>query len=80
MKTLKDLEDMKSQKCAPFENAYEYFFMQLTDFYIAKTNGIERIKKALADWDIESQQFIVKEIEKRVKELGIQDFELRYKS
>lgn len=76
MKTLNDLENMKSQKCAPFENAYEYFFMQLTDFYIAKTNGAERIKRVLSDWDIESQQFIIMELEKRLKALGIQDFEL----
>lgn len=76
MKTLKDLEDMKSQKCAPFENAYEYFFMRLTDLYISKMNGADRIKRELSEWDFESRQFIFEEMKKRLNESGIQDFEL----
>ncbi len=76
MKTLKDLENMKSQQCVPFENAYEYFFMRLTDIYISKMNGVDTIKKELSEWDFESRQFILEEIEKRLKESGIQNFEL----
>lgn len=76
MKTLKDLEDMKSQKCAPFANAYEYFFMMLTDFYISKVDGSDRIQKELSKWDMEARRAIVAEVERRVKAQGIEDFEL----
>ena len=37
MKTISDLENMKRQKCLPFENAYDYLMMTLEDFYVAKS-------------------------------------------
>lgn len=76
MKTLKDLEEMKTQAVKPFGSAYEYFFMNLVDWYISKVNGVERINNELLHWDMEARQVIVAEVEKRVRDYGIEDFEL----
>lgn len=59
MKTISDLENMKQQKCLPFDNAYDYLMMTLEDFYVAKSDGISRIKNELSGWDSESRRVII---------------------
>lgn len=76
MKTLKDLEEMKTQVVKPFGSAYEYFFMNLVNLYISKINGAERINNELLQWDMEARQVIVDEVGRRVRASGIEDFEL----
>ena len=76
MKTLKDLEKMKTQKAIPFENAYEFLIERFVDFYIAKPNGIDRIKAELSEWEPEAQEFIIEEVISRVNAMGGHDFEL----
>ena len=62
MKTLKDLEEMKKIPMIPFENQYDYIFATLEDYYIAKMDGINRIKAELKNWDIEAQKVIVNKL------------------
>lgn len=76
MKTLKDLEAMKTQKCAPFENAYEFLMESLVDYYVSKFDGVNRIKAELSEWEPEAKRVIIREVGIRVKGMGLQDFAL----
>lgn len=76
MKTLSDLEQMKNQKAIPFENAYEFLIERLVDFYIAKSNGIDRIKSELSEWDSDAKEEIIREVRIRCYEAGVRDFNL----
>ena len=58
-RTLKYLNDMKNSKMPPFDSQYEFFFVTLEDYYIAKSNGAEIIKEELMEWDSEAQKEIV---------------------
>ncbi len=73
MKSIVDLEKMKSQKCIPFESAYEYLISTLEDYYIAKLNGKERIKHELSNWDREAQNAIIETLIVRISS-SLQDF------
>ncbi|MFQ7166533.1 MAG: hypothetical protein ACLRQQ_13845 [Acutalibacteraceae bacterium] len=73
MKTIVDLENMKSQKCIPFESAYEYLISALEDYYIAKSNGKERIKHELSNWDSQAQSVIIETLIARISP-SLQDF------
>jgi len=59
MKTLNDLINMTNIKCQPFENQYNYLFLRLEDYYISKSDGINRIKAELSNWDDEAQNYII---------------------
>ena len=59
MKTMHDIEKMKAQPCVPFGSVYSYFIARLSDYYISKTNGIERIMDEIAEWDAPSQEHIL---------------------
>lgn len=76
MKTLKDLEAMKTQKSAVFGNAYEFLMERLADYYVSKIDGENRIKAELSEWDTEAKQAIIQEVGIRVKGMGLQDFAL----
>lgn len=59
MKTMKDLEEMKTRTMPPFDSEYDYLFETLEDYYIAKMDGMSRIKRELSKWDRESASVIV---------------------
>lgn len=59
MKTVIDLEKMKNQPCPPFENAYVYLISRLENDYISKSNGTDRIKQELLNWDNEARTLII---------------------
>lgn len=75
MKTVKDLEDMKSKNMIPFGNQYEYFFVTLEDYYIAKLDGKNRIKAELSNWDTEAQRVIADRLIEIISESGIVCFD-----
>lgn len=75
MKTILDLENMKEQPYLPFENAYEGLLTTLADDYIGKSNGLERIKAELDDWDKEAQTSIVNSLVDRISQSGLEDFD-----
>lgn len=70
MKTLKDLEEMKNNTMVPFGNQYEYLFATLEDYYIAKMDGLNRIKAELQNWDEEAQRVIVNKLADIISESG----------
>lgn len=40
-------------------NAYDFFFMNLENNFLSKSNGTERNLGILKDYDIETQEFII---------------------
>lgn len=73
MRTLKDIIDMKKTSCMPFETEFEYMVETLYDWYIAKLDGEERIKRFLEDWDDESKEYWLFVLDERIK-LGEEEF------
>ena len=61
-KTLKDLEAMKNKNMIPFGSQYEFLFTTLENYYIAKMDGINRIKAELNNWDVEAQKVIANKL------------------
>lgn len=66
MKTIVDLENMKSQSSPPFGSAYDFLFKLLEDYYISKVDGKERIKNELNNWDKETQLYIANILIERI--------------
>lgn len=75
MKTIKDLQLMKKTQCTPFKNSYEFFILQLEDFYIAKINGLERIYDNLQEWDFPSKNYIINDLISCINESSIEGFD-----
>lgn len=75
MKTIENLHLMKKMKCLPFDNAYEFFILQLEDFYLAKINGLDRIYDYLQEWDFASKNYIINDLISRINESGIEEFD-----
>lgn len=74
-KTLKDLETMKNKSVIPFGSQYEFLFTTLEDYYIAKLDGVARIKSELSNWDIEAQKVIANKLIDIISEDGIVGFD-----
>lgn len=74
MKTVKDLEEMKNKSMIPFGNQYEFLFATLEDYYIAKMDGINRIKAELSNWDAEAQRVIVNRLVEIISEDDLYEF------
>ena len=75
MKTFYDLERMKVQPCFPFGSAYSYFISRLADYYISKSNGIERIKYELQKWDAPTKAYIIDLVVDEINNTGIMFFD-----
>lgn len=71
MQTLTDLENMKNIKCQMFYNQYEFFMAKLENDYIAKTDGLSRIKHELENWDGEAQVAIIEKLLRSISQSGI---------
>lgn len=74
-KTLEDLEAMKNKTMIPFRNQYEFLFATLEDYYIAKMDGVNRIKAELNNWDVEAQKVIANKLIDIISESGIIGFD-----
>lgn len=48
-------------------NSFEHFMNTLEDYYISKSDGIERIKSALNKWDSKARKTIIIELMKRLE-------------
>lgn len=75
MKTLSDLELLKTQPCFPFDSAYSYLICSLADYYISKTNGIERIQHELSQWDAAARAYILDRVIEEIRDYGCLVFE-----
>ena len=74
MKTLKEIEEMKLIKTTPFGSQYDFFFHNLENNYISKSDGLNRIKAELMYWDIEAQRYIATKLINQILASGINDF------
>lgn len=75
LKTLEDLENMKKEACIPYGTQYDYFFAALQDLYIAKLDGLSRIKAELEQWDDEAKEVIAEKLIDIISESGIMEFD-----
>lgn len=75
MKTLKDLKEMETKNKNIFGNQYNYFLETLENYYITRTDGIDRIKEELKNWDKDAQTFILNELSDMIVESGIVGFD-----
>ena len=53
------------------KNSFDHFINILEDYYISKPDGMERIKCALNDWDLNARKTIIVDLMKRLEETGI---------
>lgn len=74
MKTISDLENMKSQKSPISATAYEFFISRLEDYYISKSDGKMRIEHEFKLWDKEAQLVIANVLIKRIGQ-NMMDFD-----
>lgn len=66
IKTIKDLEKMKTAKMNIFGTQYEHLIRDLEHDLITKYDGEERVAAKLSEWDEEAQQFIMSEVLRRI--------------
>ena len=65
--TVKHLEKMKNTVTTHFSNAYNSLLMHLENNLISKSNGEQRNKDLLSDYDDEAQQQILIDLQKKMK-------------
>ena len=68
------INEIKNLKCKPnklFENEYRFLIECLTDYYISKMDGKDRIKEELKKWDWESQKFILNDLKNHVESCNV---------
>ena len=75
MKTKNDLEQMKQQQHIPFGTEYNYFISRLEGYYISKSDGVERIRAELIQWDKETQQIIAENLVENILTSGMSCFD-----
>ena len=66
-RTVADIERMKTTIFEPFGTEYKYMVETLFDWYIAKLDGEERIRRFLADWDDEAKKYWLDVLEERIR-------------
>ena len=75
MKTLIDLEDMKKENVVGFRrgntSVFEFFFLRLENYYLSKSNGLERIKSELNDWNDEAVDYIIETLVGNINKLNL---------
>ena len=59
MKTLKDLEQMKTQNCLSFGTQYDSFIGRLEDCFVNKPDGLSQITSELSQWEDEAKKVII---------------------
>lgn len=47
MKTFQDFENLRNKKCAPFGNMQKDVIEWTVDAYVAKLDGVQRIKSSI---------------------------------
>lgn len=71
---MKDIERMFNTRSIPFGNAYDAYVIRLADYYISKSDGLERIKQELKEWDKGSKNVIVNDVVQKLQESGVKGF------
>jgi len=68
--TIEDIIAMKDTTIIPFGNMYRWFFMRIEDELISKTNGEERVKIIMQDYDYMAKLYVVHQFMKIDEDLG----------
>ena len=66
LKTLRDVEKYKHTPMNGFGTLYNYTIEWLYDQYVAKVNGRHAIEQFLLEWDEESREHWMEELEEKV--------------
>lgn len=61
MNTIDDIVIMKKEKQIPFGNQFRWLIMEIENNLISKSNGQERVKDLLNDYDEKAKLFIVRQ-------------------
>lgn len=59
MITISDVIAMKTQKHVPFGTQYNWLFMTIEDNLISKSNGSERVRQMLSEYDALAKVYIL---------------------
>ena len=70
MKTFQDFENLRNKKCAPFGNIRNYVIEWMADAYVAKLDGVQRIKSNIGHYDHDAKVKILRMVEQRVEDIG----------
>lgn len=70
MKTFQDFENLKNKKCAPFGNMQNSVIEWMADAYVAKLDGVKRIKSNIGYYDHDAKVKILRLVEQRVRRIG----------
>ncbi len=71
MKTQNDILRLKAQETQLFDNAYMFLIERLTDYYLSKQDGKERITQELNEWDNFSQKIILGDLSKNLEKYNL---------
>lgn len=74
MKTDKDIQELMNQETAVHGNAYNLLVMRLADYYISKSDGMERIVNELYKWDKGTRNAIINDVILKLEETGVKGF------
>ena len=72
MKTFQDFENLRNRKCALFGNTQNYLIEWMVDAYVAKLDGVQRIKSNIGHYDHDAKVKILRLVEQRVREIGVE--------
>lgn len=61
---------MKNKKCAPFGNKQNSVIEWMADVYVAKLDGVQRIKSNIGHYDHDAKVKILRLVEQRVRRIG----------
>lgn len=59
MTSINDVIAMKKQKSVPFETQYHWLIQTIENDLISKSNGSERVRQLLSDYDLKAKILIV---------------------
>lgn len=76
MSTVDDIIAMKNQKMLPFENKYKWFFMSIENDLVRESDGENRVKSFLSDYDYKAKLYIVHQFMNLNDQIGTQLFDL----
>jgi|GEM_PF-2992614 hypothetical protein len=74
-KTIKDLEELKNTKDNQFGTRYNLLLCAMENAFIAKMDGLSRIKYELENWDIETRKIITVDLADKIQNSGIMSFD-----
>lgn len=76
MVTIDDIIAMKKQKMSPYENKYNWFFLNIENDLINKSDGKKRVKSFLSEYDDQARLYVVHQFMKFNNAIGNELFDV----